>query len=56
MEQIATTVKGAGVALGVSRSTVYLLISSGDLSTTKIGRRTLVHVASVRSLLDARAR
>lgn len=42
----------AGKALGVGRSTIYELINSGDLKTIKIGRRNLVTIESIRSLVD----
>lgn len=40
-------------ALGVSRSTVYRMISSGQLLVVKVGRRTLVAKSALVALLQA---
>lgn len=37
-------------ALGIGRSKVYDLINEGRLEKVKIGKRTLVRVASIRAL------
>ena len=37
-------------ALGIGRSTTYRLIDSGKLERVKIGRRTLIKIASIRAL------
>ena len=39
-------------ALSVQRDTVYRLIAEGRLTMSKLGRRTIVHVASIQRLLD----
>jgi excisionase family DNA binding protein len=39
--------------LGVSRGTIYSLISAGKLDARKIGSRTIVSVASRRALVDS---
>jgi excisionase family DNA binding protein len=41
----------AGAILGIGRSKTYQLIEQGDLATVNIGRRRLVVVESVRSLV-----
>lgn len=40
---------------GLSRSKIYELIASGGLKTTHVGRRHLVYVTSLRSLLGEEA-
>ena len=42
MEPILLPVSDACRAIGVSRSTLYELISSGAISIRKIGRKTLI--------------
>ena len=37
-------------ALGVGRNSVYNLINAGKLEVVKIGRRTLVKMASIKAL------
>jgi excisionase family DNA binding protein len=36
----------------LSRSTIYNLIATGDLRTTKIGRRVIILPASIAKLLE----
>jgi hypothetical protein len=38
---------------GLSRSRIYQLIASGDIEVAKVGRSTIVLVASLRSLVLA---
>ena len=51
MENITVSVNDAAKALSLGRSKIYELICSGDLKIVKIGRRTLVTVASIRNLV-----
>jgi excisionase family DNA binding protein len=44
--RIATAVR----ITGLSRSRIYELIQSGDLETVKVGRATLIHYGSLKSL------
>jgi len=53
METISTTIAGACQATGLGKSKIYELISAGELSTVKIGRRTLVKTDSLRRLVGA---
>lgn len=50
MKAILASIPDAQQALGIGRSTAYRLIEEGKLETVKIGRRTLIKVASIRSL------
>ena len=42
----------AARCLGVSRSTIYRIIKSGQLRTIKIGRRTIVPVSALTTLVE----
>ncbi|MCL6739837.1 helix-turn-helix domain-containing protein [Sphingomonas sp. RB56-2] len=44
------SIKDAVGLLGLGRTTIYKLIGDGQLQAVKIGNRTLVKMASVRSL------
>ena len=50
MNAILASIPDAQRALGIGRSTAYRLIDDGKLETVKIGRRTLIRVASIRAL------
>ncbi len=52
MEPIATSISDTAKALGLGRTSIYALIREGRLETIKLGRRTLVRIASIRRLLD----
>ena len=52
MEPIATPINDTARALSLGRTSVYALIREGRLETVKLGRRTLVRIASIRRLLD----
>ena len=54
MDQVTVSVVDTAKLLGLSRSKIYELIHSGDLRIVKIGRRTLVSVASIRTLVSSR--
>ena len=49
--RLGTSINETATALGVQRDTVYRLIGDGMLTVSKLGRRTIVHVASVQRLL-----
>lgn len=50
MKAILASIPDAQRALGIGRTTAYRLIEEGKLETVKIGRRTLVRIASIRAL------
>jgi excisionase family DNA binding protein len=52
LEPLAYSVKDAAAVLGVSRSTVYELIASGELPSTKLGNRRLIRRQALVYLLD----
>lgn len=47
MKAILASIPDTLRALGIGRTTAYRLIDEGKLETVKIGRRTLVRVASI---------
>ncbi|MCL6741766.1 helix-turn-helix domain-containing protein [Sphingomonas sp. RB56-2] len=50
MNVLLASIPEAQRALGIGRSTAYRLIQNGRLETIKIGRRTLITIASIRAL------
>jgi excisionase family DNA binding protein len=50
VEAFLFTIPETCQALGIGRSKVYGLINDGRLERVKIGKRTLVRVASIRAL------
>jgi excisionase family DNA binding protein len=50
-QRLTCSVSDAVEATGISRAKLYQLISDGSVSSTTVGRRRLVHVGSLRSLL-----
>ena len=50
-EQPTMTVEEAAKACGISRSSAYAAVRSGDLPAIRIGRRTVVPTAALRHLL-----
>ena len=52
MEPITVTIEGAKQATGLGTTKIYELINEGKLETVKVGRRTLIKVASLRALLE----
>lgn len=49
MDTLLCSIPEAAKALGVGRSKLYELVSSGRLETVTIGRRRLVRTASLRA-------
>lgn len=49
--RIAYTIKEATAAIGLSRSTIYKLIASGELQTIRIGQRRLIRAEALNRLL-----
>ncbi|GLI98425.1 helix-turn-helix domain-containing protein [Sphingobium sp. BS19] len=50
MDQYLASILEAQRALGIGRSTAYRLMDEGRLEKVKIGRRTLIKVASIKAL------
>jgi excisionase family DNA binding protein len=50
MEPYLASISDAQRALGIGRTTAYRLIDAGKLETVKIGRRTLIKIASIKAL------
>jgi excisionase family DNA binding protein len=55
MEPIALTITDTSKAAGFGKTTTYKLIGEGKLTAVKIGRRTLVTVASIKALIEGAA-
>ena len=52
MEPVTISITGAAKALGLGRTSIYVLIKKGQLETVKFGRRHLIKTASIRRLID----
>jgi excisionase family DNA binding protein len=50
--RLVYSIREAAEASGLSRATLYRLISDGRLKTVKIGARRLIPVAALTALLD----
>jgi excisionase family DNA binding protein len=55
MENVLVSIPEACKALSIKRSSIYRLIDAKQLATVKIGRRTLIPVASIRALAGENA-
>lgn len=51
-DKLAYTINEAAKSVGLSRSTIYKLIGAGQLTTIKVGNRTLIPTESLRALVD----
>jgi excisionase family DNA binding protein len=51
MEPLAVSINDAAKALGLGRTSIYVMIGDGRLKAFKLGRRTLVRVESLRLLV-----
>ncbi|WP_296166569.1 helix-turn-helix domain-containing protein [uncultured Brevundimonas sp.] len=49
---ISYDVPGAAAAVGISKTTVWRLIASGDLVTFKLGARTLIRADVLQAYID----
>jgi excisionase family DNA binding protein len=52
MRKLSYTVKEAGAASGLSRSTLYGMIADGRLATIRLGGRRLIEAAAIEALLE----
>lgn len=52
MEPYLASISDAQRALGIGRTTAYRLMEAGKLEKVKIGRRTLIKIASIKALAD----
>lgn len=52
MKPIALDIASARQALSLGRTKIYDLLKSGALVRVKIGRKTLITVASIEALVD----
>lgn len=55
MEPLALSVNDTAEALSLGRTSIYAMIADGRLQAFKLGRRTLIKMESIRSLLSAGA-
>lgn len=54
MQQLLLTVPQAANRLGISRSTLYLLLRNGDITAIKIGRSVRIAVAELERWIAAK--
>lgn len=54
VEPVAVRIPQAAAMLGIGRSTLYLCIAAGEIETIKVGRSTLIPIASVKAFVEAR--
>jgi excisionase family DNA binding protein len=50
--RLAYSIKDAATALGLSRTTLYKLINTGDLRTLRIAGRRLIQAADIEAMLS----
>lgn len=50
--QLTCTIPNAAKMTGLSRSTLYNLIASGQLNRIKIGKRALLKISEIEALLE----
>jgi excisionase family DNA binding protein len=51
MDPLTTSVSDAAKALGLGRTSIYVLIKARRLEVVKLGRRTLITTESIRRLI-----
>lgn len=51
---VAVRIPEAAAMLGIGRSTLYLCIAAGEIETIKVGRSTLVPVASLNAFVASK--
>jgi hypothetical protein len=51
-EPLTVTVKDALAMIGIGRTKFYAMVASGQITTVTIGRRRLVHMASLKILVS----
>ena len=56
IEPISVRIPDAVRLTGLSRSRIYELMGSGELEFVKVGRSTLILVASLRGFVESRRR
>jgi excisionase family DNA binding protein len=54
VDPITLSVQETINVLGLKRTTIFKLISTNRLRVTRVGRRTLVHMESIRALVDGK--
>ena len=55
LQPLAYSIKDASRVSSLSRSRLYELIAAGELQIRKVGKRTLIPVASLRALIEGRS-
>jgi excisionase family DNA binding protein len=54
MEALAISINDAAKALGLGRTSIYVMIADGRLEAFKLGRRRLVTAESIRRLVASK--
>ena len=55
MEPLSVSIQDAAKALGLGRTSIYMMIGDGRLESFKVGRRTLIKTASISRFVNAGA-
>jgi excisionase family DNA binding protein len=53
---LSYSVQGAAAAIGISKTTVWRLIADGEITTFKLGCRTLIRGDTLRAFIDSRSK
>jgi excisionase family DNA binding protein len=53
MKKLTVTIEEAAIALGIGRNSAYAAAHTGEIPTIRVGKRFLVPLAALESMLSA---